>query len=882
MARNTIGAARWRSWLVVGLVFGLVWLLQSPLGTQVSRAIGPQPTAMPTPLASPVSGLLSVPVVELPVLNDRGWNTLASTSTLATILCWYVILLLLGLLFWPLLALLLPRASDTGYGLAKGLGLLGLAYFVWIGASLRVWPNSAICTWVIASVLGLLMIGLTWFRRRVLRDAWQRAWRMVLLEEGIFLAAFLGMVGIRLLNPDLWHPYFGGEKMMEIAILNALGKSAYLPPYDPFFAGGTLNYYYYGQFLCNILLKLTGITTEVGFNLCVPTFFALTALQAFTLGRWLAAPSGDITASARRRALWGGFGALAFVLLLANLNVLVQLVAGVAIAGGASFDIRSWSLADLRYLGPGLSRLLFGQTQLLSFDYWTMATRIIPNTINEFPFFTFLFADLHPHLIALPITILVLNLTLSASTTDTFISWRALPLWALVALALGALGPTNTWDLPTYGTLILVYLVLRGIGRQGWRGALQGVLLALGVGVLAIALYLPFYQHYQPLYTGIRWVPKADRSGLAPFIIVWGLQLFFSLSLLMVEWHQSWPWARFRSASRRYGWQRTWCRWWRFGWPGIRRALAVALLAALAIAVALVCTLRGDYVLALLTLAVVASGALLLRPQTESRVLVRRLMLVAAFAILWIIEIIYLADFLAGSEWRRMNTVFKFGLQAWVLLGLALGSVLPELWTRIHRHGWLGVIWQVSAVLVLVIAGLYLPLSIPARVWERFPTPPTQITLDGIAYMSSAVYSWPDLGNHIELKYDRQAIEWLWSNVSGTPVLVEAAVGYYREGGSRISAYTGLPTLVGGHEREQRPWEIVQPREQAVFELYTTASEERLWDILRQYDVRYIYLGQLERLAYPDVGLDKFSRLAAQGKLERVYANERTEIYRIP
>jgi YYY domain-containing protein len=881
MARNAAKTPTWRSWLVVGLALGLVWLL-SPLGTTVSRAAGPQPTATPTPIASLAPEMLNAPVADLPVLNDRGWNTLANTSTVAAILCWYLVLLLLGLLLWPLLALLLPRASDAGYGLAKGLGLLCLAYLVWIGASLRLWPNTAVIVWVIASALGLLIIGLAWLRRRALRDVWQRARRTILLEEGIFLAAFLGMVGIRLLNPDLWHPYYGGEKMMEIAILNALGKSAYFPPYDPFFAGGTLNYYYYGQYLCNVLLKLTGISPEVGFNLCVPTFFALTALQAFTLGRWLATPSGDITASARRRALWGGFGALAFVLLLANLNVLVQLVAGVAIAGGASFDIRSWSLADLRYLGAGVGHLLSGQSQLPAFDYWTMATRIIPNTINEFPFFTYLFADLHPHLIALPLTILVLNLTLSTSTADSLISWRVLPVWALVALTLGALGPTNTWDLPTYGTLILVYLVLRDIHKQGWRGALQGVLVALGVGALAITLYLPFYQHYQPLYTGIRLVPEADRSGLAPFIIVWGLQLFFSLSLLMVEWRQSWPWTRFRQASRRYGWRRTWFRWWRLGWPGVRRALVAILLAAVAISVALVFALRGSYVLALLTLAVVASGALLLLPQNEPRVLARRLMLTAAFAILWIIEIIYLADFLAGSDWLRMNTVFKFGLQAWVLLGLALGSVLPELWRRIRRPSWLGVIWQISAMLLLVIAGLYLPLAIRARVLERFPTPPTQITLDGTAYMTSAVYSWPDLGSHIELRYDRQAIEWLWRNVAGTPVLVEAAVGYYREGGSRISAYTGLPTLVGGHESEQRPWEIVLPREQAVAELYTTTSEERLWDILRQYDVRYIYLGQLERLAYPGPGLDKFNRLATQGKLELVYANERTEIYRIP
>ncbi|MHB1355162.1 MAG: DUF2298 domain-containing protein [Anaerolineae bacterium] len=881
MTRITDRTRRWHKWLVAGLVLALVWLYLGPLGMPVSRASGPEPAAIPTAIANPAAGMLSVPVADLPVVNGRGWNATASASPLAATLYWYLVLFLLGLLCWPLLALLLPRAADAGYGLAKGMGLLCLAYIVWIGASLRLWQNSTPVIWTINGVLVLGLICLAWLRRQTLRAVWQRTWRTILLEEGLFLAAFLGMVGIRLLNPDLWHPYFGGEKMMEIAILNVLGKSAYLPPYDSFFAGGTLNYYYYGQFLCNVLIKLTGITPEVAFNLCVPTFFALTALQAFTLGRWLAAPSGDTTPSARRRGIRGGLGALACVLLLANLNVLVQLVAGIAYAGGASFDVHTWSLADLRFLGPGLSRLFSGQSQLMSFDYWTMATRIIPNTINEFPFFTYLFADLHPHMIALPLTILVLNITVTVGAADQ-LSWRDLPLWAMLALALGALGPTNTWDLPTYGAFMLVYLVLHGIHKQGWRGALRGGLLALGVGAFAWALYLPFYQHYQAPSIGIRWVPHGERSEIAPFIVVWGWQLFFSACLLVAEWRQSWPWSRFRLAHRRYGWQRTWHRWLRLARRSAWRLAAVLFLAALAVGVAVFFVIRGDLVLAILTLAVVASGALLLLPYTDARILARRLAVTAAFAILWIIEIIYLADFLAGSEWRRMNTVFKFGLQVWVLLGLGLGSVLPELWARIRRHHWLGAIWQAGAILLLVIAGLYLPLAIRARVGERFPSAPAQNTLDGTAYMTSAVYSWPDLGSQIELRYDRQAIEWLWSNVSGTPVLVEAAVGYYREGGSRIAAYTGLPTLIGGHQREQRPWEIVGPHEQAAAEIYMTTSEERLWELARQYDVRYIYLGQLERLAHPGAGLDKFSRLAAEGKLERVYANERTEIYRVP
>ena len=57
--------------------------------------------------------------------------------------------------------------------------------------------------------------------------------RVAGIEEFIFVLAFVIFVVIRMFNPDLWHPYRGGEKPIELAHIKALTRSLYLPPYDP-------------------------------------------------------------------------------------------------------------------------------------------------------------------------------------------------------------------------------------------------------------------------------------------------------------------------------------------------------------------------------------------------------------------------------------------------------------------------------------------------------------------------------------------------------------------------------------------------------------------------------------------------------------------------
>ena len=135
------------------------------------------------------------------------------------------------------------------------------------------------------------------------------------------------------------------------------------------------------------------------------------------------------------------------------------------------------------------------------------------------------------------------------------------------------------------------------------------------------------------------------------------------------------------------------------------------------------------------------------------------------------------------------------------VLSLGAGAALPRLWARVGS--WRSAAWRRAwkgAFALLLLSGLVYPIVYtPVRVRDRFPgaRPPIG-TLDGMAFMSVGSYAWPE-DNLIELKYDYEALRWLLANVKGTPVVAEAALPYYREGGLRVATYTGLPTLLGAH-----------------------------------------------------------------------------------
>jgi uncharacterized membrane protein len=183
-------------------------------------------------------------------------------------------------------------------------------------------------------------------------------------------------------------------------------------------------------------------------------------------------------------------------------------------------------------------------------------------------------------------------------------------------------------------------------------------------------------------------------------------------------------------------------------------------------------------------------------------------------------EFIYLKD-LFGT---RMNTVFKFYYAAWILWALAAAYATTELWPA--RLDWRG------GLRLLALIPLGMGLVYPAlATWTKTAhfNPPDGRTLDGIAHMSRGDQE------------DYRAILWINENLS-EGVIAEAVGGSYT-GYARISAHTGLPTVLGWefHEIQWRGTAQAQgSRKQDVQTLYETRTWDEAEAILDRYDIRYV------------------------------------------
>ncbi len=896
-----------------------------------------------------------------------------------SILIWLIALEVVGLCALPLAVRVFRRLDDRGYGLTKPLGLALVGYACWLLASLGLLNATQPTIFVLVV---LLAVGLWAWNGREALAVLHGQRRLVLASEAVFLAVFGLAVAVRAYGAAI----NGQEKFMDMAILHAFVRSDQLPAEDPWLAGYGMAYYYLGYFLWALVTKATDVAPAVAYNLALASTLGLLAAGLFGLGYTLVraqlTPSphppfphqgtGGLPAGAGPTAplpqpappIGGGgysaepapgssplspmgergaggrgvFAPLAALLavvgviataVMGNLQTAVELAARQG-HGDAAF----WHWFGVKTVPPP------GPITFPSDVAWFNAARVIPNVqpdgITEFPWFSLILGDLHPHFVALPFELLAIGLALAAFRNLLAGHDQGKLDLAVSALALGLLIPLNTWDVGTfwvvYGLAVVAGLVIgeqraaapagRGDGgaqpagspatpgarAPGGHAALLAAvplvvwralaLLGLAFGG-AVLLYAPYFVGYQSQPLGLDVV--RERTMLGSLVVLFGPFLVLAVAAVVRGWLDALADPDVRATLGRH--------WW---------LIAMAFVVALAPLPRInpCCGVR-DPTLSLLLLLLVGLLPLVLAarrgPGAAILAPAGTLLLLCAVGLLLGTELIFLKD----SFGTRMNTVFKFYYHVWLLLGLLSPLLIVYL---VRGPG------NLTPPAPLPSEGRGEPAQpgkaapdAPAPYGERGagagvrPSPPSRIgtgaggvglrafgalavvlagalMLGGMLYPVGATWTKDNafqgpatLDGAAWLQASRpgdaEAIRWLEQNMPGRPVIAEAFGDDYSEAG-RVSTFSGLPTLLGwiGHEQQWRgPQPTLDQRKATLETIYRGADPSTLASLLQAQHVDYVYVGTMEVEKYGPGVRDRF-----EGALEPVYRGVDVTIYRVP
>lgn len=767
--------------------------------------------------------------------------------SLAVALRWYATLSLLAWLAYPISYRCLRPLPDRGLGLVRPLGLLLAVLLPWWLSAVHLLRFSDAVLLGVPLVVGL-GLWLEGARRWQLWHFLRTRARQVLAYELATLALFLAYALWRGYNPAIAYT----EKPMELGLLTSAFHATRMPPPDVWFAGRSVNYYYLGYVLYAVPARLARIEPGIAFNLALATLFATAVLAAATTAANLA----HLISPERRARIVAGSLAPIFLVGIGNL------------------------VTPLRLLRHPLGTMRAPWWQGVGWQ----ASRVVVDhplgggtmqTINEFPAFTFVLGDLHPHVLAFPLLLAVVAVGLAAACgADRSERFPALALGGAVG---GALYAINSWDMPPGLALLgLAALAprLACLARSGRRHTWRAVGAEFGVAVgAALLVAAPFAAQYSPavglspaeipaLVRGIPVVGKIvqtvglvgwPKSSLRQLLEVHGLFLALALALLLAL---ATPVLRWRTRSL----------------PLPAAAVLGALLLTAAVGFPALVLFGAPLLLALWLLRV-------------GRLPAPAAYLVGIFALallmLGVTELVFLQDAFAN----RMNTVFKVYFEVWSLFAVGCAAAVPLVWQRLRSSGYGWAAWAFAGLLGAVVLGAaaYPPLS--AYRWvDGFRT---YSGLDGLAYLRQASPG------------DAAAIAWLQSREREGQHVLEAPGCSYGVSGAepadRVSAATGLPTPLGWefHEYQWRNGqrdisaEIAQ-READVRAIYSDPTSAVARALLDHYAISYIYVGGIERDGYSDgcrAGPPyAASGLAALGQLgwPRVYQRGDVTIYARP
>ncbi|MDF2524104.1 MAG: chlor-arch-YYY protein [Clostridiales bacterium] len=694
---------------------------------------------------------------------------------------WWAWILILGIISLPMTSMLFSKFFDKGYLFSKTIGILLTSYVLWLVSSMRLLPFARASIWIVlilAAAANIVLFIVMQKNYKALLPT-SKHLKFFILEELIFVSALCLWTYIRGFKPEIQ----GLEKFMDLGFVNSLLRTSYMPPNDMWFAGESINYYYFGHYITAFLTSLTSISSSITYNLMLASLFAFSFALTFSLVANIA-------------ILWkkGNF----------IFSCIAGLISSVLITFSGNLHTFVFTI-----LLPAMKRIgipINPEIQIPASYWFPDATRYIgynpsveDKTIHEFPFYSFVVSDLHAHVINIPfvLTILALILMLLINATDDIKEnsplpkiWKFPPQLFVITFLIGIFQMSNFWDFPIYLTvtgIILLYInLLRfNFSLKSWiYTAIQGVVIFAASMLVA----LPFSLNFASMTNGI-----GQTHSSSPFyqlMVLWCYQIFFVVCFICLIFREKWHISHTSSHLRNH--------------IGTENSTSHS------ISVKLANVLKD------------------LSP-ADMFVLVLSL---SAVGLVLIPEVVYVKDIYVGAYYRS-NTMFKLTYQSFIMFSLVIGYIfirlllvkrtlvkqlavglslcivltLPMLYPSYAVNGWYG---EIKTERYKGIDGLnFLQKQFPddykAVQWlnENIKGQPVVLEADGLSYTD---YGRISMSTGLPTIQGWETHEWLWRNSKAK----------------------------------------VDERKKEVAGIYESGDLDATKTLLKKYDVEYIVIGKLE------------------------------------
>jgi YYY domain-containing protein len=805
-------------------------------------------------------------------------------SDIALVFQWWSALFLVGVVAFPLTKKLFYSWYDRGYFFSKAVGMAVVTYIVFLLGTLRVLPFTVFT--IAGAMFVLFVLGIAIFNKTYRTDRIKRSLHffsfvrgrltklifIILAEEVVFFGALLLWSWVKAHEPSIQ----GLEKFMDFGFMQSLLNSQYFPAPDMWWAGGSINYYFFGHLVTAVLTRLSGLDLSVTFNLMLAAIFALTATMSFSIGYQLFRSTKHEARNPKQNQNFNsqkskrfGFHFSYLRSFVSNFDIRISdLFCGlltaflVTLAG----NMQTIYVFTKGYLGDNVVpfwTILWNRAEFLSnvgegmMRYWyANATRFIPFTIHEFPSYSFVVSDVHGHVLSIPFALLAIALLIKLFTSEytadpqetkrltclparqgdkeiKIFGFLNLPIslspyLIFLGFLLGVLLMTNALDGPIYGLLFVVILLTiskfearstKSETKSKWKQAgLVGIVM-----VIAGLTALPFLWHFKPFSAGIGVncpLGFLADTKIGPFIFE-GVDKCQKSPLWMMEL--------------------LWGFFWFTGiWLFVKRMWG-----------------KDQY-----------DGPI-------NRIL--KVFYIYGIVLIIIPEFFYVKDIYPAHF--RSNTMFKLGYQAFIMWSIISAYVIVHfIFQRFSSQisnfkyqisnksaSW-RIKFQISnfnkklriLFFILLLPQLFLVSIYPLfSVRSYFGELKTYRSIYGLEWLEK---EYPD---------DWKVIEWLKGKIqekqgsptsprlrgatmTGLPVIVEADGESYTDY-NHISAFAGAPTIVGWGVHEwlwRGSYNAVAPRREEVKMIYEAPDMDEVHKILDKYNVRYIIVGKLEREKY--------------------------------